>query len=285
MTQATCNTRRGWCAALVLAAGFVPVLVFPALAGAGGLPGPGAARSDIQRLVVIEAVQNGAVPAPLALAVAEVSSDFVPRTVGTSGAIGVMQLEPEVAESERGATREALWDPSTNVRLGLHYLSRLHGRYYGDWELALSHFRGGALLWRDGGYRAHDFTRDWVSRVMHHWRHYQRDPLVRAWIREARGAPRFAGGGIRWHAERRVPFASASLHPPCACERCWEGRWDRDGGWDRYCDERMVVQPLPSRRHRFNGGGARLSAIAGGGRPEVFRSGRWVAITGGTRFK
>ena len=282
MTHARDKSSLGWCAALVLATGLAPALVFPSLAGAGGLPVPGAARPDIQRLVVIEAVQNGVVPAPLALAVAEVSSDFVPRTVGTSGAIGIMQIDPAVAQNEFGIAVESLWDPASNVRLGLQYLSRLHSRYYGDWDLALSHFRGGSLHWMNGAYVPHDFTLDWLQRVMYHWRFYQREPLVRAWIREARGgAARFESGSVARYVERRVPYYDSARHWPCACERCWESHRQQA----HHCDERIVELPRPGGRYRFNGGSIRWSAIEGGGYSRGWRSGPWVAITGGTRFK
>lgn len=281
MTHAYDGRRRGWRAAIILAAGLVPALLFPTLAGAGGFPVSADTRAGIQRLVVNEAVANGTVPAPLALAVAEVSSDFVPRTVGSSGAIGVMQLDPAVATSEFGASVESLWDPATNVRLGLSYLARLHGRYYGDWELALSHYRGGHLHWTNGAYMPHEFTRDWLQRVMYHWRFYQREPLVRAWIREAHGTPRFAPDDTPRYVYYPDPYRDETSRWPCACERCWEShhRWARD------CYGRVVERPSPDGRFRFNGGGVRWTAIDGGGYSRGWRSGPWVAITGGTRFK
>ena len=279
MTRPQAGRRRGWRAALVLFAGLAPALIFPAVAGAGGLSGPGKARADVQRLIVTEAVRNGVVPAPLALAVAEVSSDFVPRTVGASGAIGVMQLDPVVARNEFEATEASLWDAATNVRLGLEYLSRLHRRYGGDWELALSHFHGGPLHWMDGGYRPHDFTRDWLQRVMYHWRHYQREPRVRAWIREARPhGSRFTASGIPRYVGRHVAYYEAVRRWPCACERCWQHRSQRL--WARHCDDRSVELPRPGDRHLFHGHGPRWSIPKGDA-----RSGPWVAITGATRFK
>lgn len=284
MIHARSTCCRGWRAAFILAAGFGPALAFPSLAAAGALPGALETRPEIQRLVVNEALANGTVPAPLALAVAEVSSDFVPRTVGTSGAMGIMQIDPAVAQSEFGITVESLWDPATNVRLGLQYLSRLHSRYYGDWELALSHFRGGPLHWTNGAYVPHDFTLDWLQRVMYHWRFYQREPLVRAWIREARGGgSRFTWSGVPRYHEPRVPYHHTHARWPCACERCWENRsqWQRA----RHCDDPIVELPRPGGRYRFNGGGIRWTAIEGGGWSPGYRSGPWVAITGGTRFK
>ena len=250
MTHARSTSCRGWRAALILAAGFAPALAFPSLASAGTVAGAPETRPEIQRLVVNEAVANGTIPAPLALAVAEVSSDFVPRTAGTSGAMGIMQIDPAVAQRELGITVESLWDPATNVRLGLQYLSRLHSRYYGDWELALSHFRGGPLHWVNGAYVPHDFTRDWLQRVMYHWRFYQREPLVRAWIGEARGdGSRFTWGGAPHYHESRAPYRHTSVRWPCACERCWENRGQRQRA--RHCDAPVVQLPRPGGRYRF----------------------------------
>ena len=286
MTHAYDGRRRGWTAAMILAAGLCPALLYPSPADAGVSvhSAPTHTRPEIQRLVVNEAITTGTVPAPLALAVAEVSSDFVPRTIGASGAIGVMQLDPEVAASELGSAADALWDPATNVRLGLRYLARLHGRYYGSWELALSHYRGGPLHWTDDGYVPHEYTRDWLQRVMYHWRFYQREPLVRAWIREARGGgSRFSWGGAPRYLEPRIPYRHTYVRWPCACERCWEHRNPQQRA--RHCDDAIAEPARPAKRIRFNGGRVRWAAPDGGGRSVGYRPGPWVAITGGTRFK
>ena len=81
------------------------------------------------------------------------------RTIGYSGTVGVMQLHPDVAKSEFGADADTLRDPATNIRLGLRWLARLHERYDEDWELALSHYRGGELAKDDGRHRAHTLHR------------------------------------------------------------------------------------------------------------------------------
>ena len=291
-------------AAAVLAAGLGPVFALPAVATAGIYIDPAAlAREDraaIQRLVVAEAVGNGTVPAPLALAVVDVESGFVPRTASASGAIGLMQILPATAKSELGADAEALWDPATNVRLGLRRLASLHDRYGGDWALALSHHRGGELAQVDGGYRAHDYTRAYVERVMDCWRRYQRDLLVRAWIREASGAPRFVADDTAWYAPR---YADRG-----AVVRDRTIRWhSADGGrrpdHQRYrhrhrvhdrraaegCDEMAAgggrFRGLPEPWYRFHGGG-RWWPVEGGPAPRSrFGGGRWVAVTGGPRFR
>ena len=105
-----------------------------------------------------------------------------------------MQILPATAKSEFGASAGTLWDPASNVRLGLRLTRPVFAdRYDGDWELALSHFRGGELPRESNGrYRAHDYTRAYVEQVMRCWRRYQRDrDGAGTWIREARGESRF----------------------------------------------------------------------------------------------
>ena len=293
-------------AALVLAVGLGPAAVLPALAAVATAAGdtfidPARLaqpdRGTVQRLVVTEAVRNGKVPAPLALAVVDVASDFVPRTVGSSGKVGLMQLLPAAAQREFGSEAEggALFDPATNVRLGLRRLARLHARYGGDWELALSHFRAGDLPQADGRYRGPDFSRAYVDRVTRCWRRYARDRLVRAWIREARGERRFVADDTfprarEWAALPRDPAINRGGE---ACEACVpydRGRFrahnrpcihDRTDGT---CTE-AAAPHRPGRAHRFHGGG-RWRAIEGTPAPG-FRHprARWVAVTGGTRFR
>lgn len=294
--QQSNGTRRGARgAALVLAAGLGPgAVVLPAPAAAAiDVERPGAVVEDqaaVQRLVVAEAVRNRAVPTSLALAVVEVESGFVPRTVGTSGAIGLMQILPAVAKHELAVEGEAdvdaLFDAVTNLRVGLGRLAHLHDRYGGDWELALSHFRGGELRRDAGRYHAHGYTQDYVARVMRCWRRYQRDPLVRAWIREASGAPRFVSDDTFSHVEDRVTQTGPAIR--------WEGAAvPVRPRHHRRVHERYLAGPcwetIPARGpngRRFGRGGGRRTAIEGAPFPAYrFGGGRWVAITGGPRFR
>ena len=253
--------------------------------GAPAWPGPWS-RTEVQRLVVTEAVSHGKVPAALALAVAEVESDFVPRTIGAGGAVGVMQLLPATAKSELGADVAALKDPATNVRLGLRWLARLHERYDGDWELALSHFRGGKLAQKDGRYRPHEYTRTYVRRVMRCWRNYERDLLVRAWIRDANGAPRFVAGGTGPRLEARTAGGWDShqwQHAHASYPHHHRHR-ERFRAAHHPCDEPAAWhEPAP---HRFNGGG-RWTAIEGTPSVRYRYEGPWVPVTGagGGRFR
>ena len=150
------------------------------------------AAPELQRLIVAEARATGVVPAALALAVAKEASDFNHRVVSATGGIGVLQIPPGTAAREYGLSADQLWDPVANVRVGLHYLSRLFWLYGGDWELALSHFRGGALPWHAGRYWPHDYTRAYVERVLRWWQFYRSDPLVQVQTRRFHLMPQFA---------------------------------------------------------------------------------------------
>jgi soluble lytic murein transglycosylase-like protein len=74
----------------------------------------------------------------LAFRLVELESGFNPRAVSRVGAIGLAQLMPSTAiQFDRSATRDKLYDPETNLRIGFRYLRRLISSYNGDVRLAL----------------------------------------------------------------------------------------------------------------------------------------------------
>jgi soluble lytic murein transglycosylase-like protein len=74
----------------------------------------------------------------LAFRLVRLESQFNPRAVSRVGAIGLAQLMPSTAvQFDRTVTREKLFDPETNLRIGFRYLRRLIGLYNGDVRLAL----------------------------------------------------------------------------------------------------------------------------------------------------
>jgi len=141
--------------------------VLAGLQGLGAATGEAASKAEIQDLVAREAQRNATVPASLALAVARVESNFNPKAHSDAGARGVMQIMPDTARGVFGVDPERLWQPRTNVRLGIRYMERLYRRYDGKWELALSHYNGGTLRGQGGDAVPHDYTRDYVQAVMH----------------------------------------------------------------------------------------------------------------------
>lgn len=73
----------------------------------------------------------------LAFRLVRLESGFNPRAISRVGAIGLAQLMPSTAvQFDRSVTRERLFDPETNVRIGFRYLRRLIGQY-DDVRLAL----------------------------------------------------------------------------------------------------------------------------------------------------
>ena len=78
-------------------------------------------------------------------------SDFKVRAVSSVGAVGLLQLMPSTAKTlERSVSRDELFNPATNLRLGLRYLRALLDQYEGNVHLALlAYNRGEDAVWRD----------------------------------------------------------------------------------------------------------------------------------------
>ena len=88
------------------------------------------------------------VPPHTVYAVMKSESDFDSAAVSSAGAVGLMQMTPATFD---WLTHEILfehlesgmlYDPETNIRYGVYYLSRLYDRY-GDWAVALAAYNAG----------------------------------------------------------------------------------------------------------------------------------------------
>ncbi len=121
----------------------------------------------------------------LALGIMRQESVYRQWALSPTGAIGLMQVMPRTGSKvaalmgDASYSPEVLEDPSTNVRYGVWYLSRLMERFGGAWPLAVASYNGGphnvsAWLrpWGDT-IRMDDFveqipfgeTRDYVKKV------------------------------------------------------------------------------------------------------------------------
>ncbi len=120
----------------------------------------------------------------LVAAIVEIESSFDPRVVSPRGAIGLMQIMPELADES------ALdpFDPRMNLELGARYFSRLLQRYGGNVELALAAYNAGpGAVDRFGGVPPYRETNRFVERVLKAYDGHQniaadigrRDRLVR----------------------------------------------------------------------------------------------------------
>jgi len=97
--------------------------------------------------VLMSAEQEQGLDALLALAVMEQESGFRPDAVGPGG-VGMMQINPAVGRSMAEELsiawkdRRTLFDPVTNVRIGVSYLVEMQARF-GKRELALTAYNMG----------------------------------------------------------------------------------------------------------------------------------------------
>lgn len=87
---------------------------------------PAAARSPYGAIISKYAKAYG-VPVDLAHAVVRIESNFNPKARGSAGEVGLMQIKPATARAMgyRGKVK-GLYDPETNIRYGMKYLSMAH---------------------------------------------------------------------------------------------------------------------------------------------------------------
>jgi soluble lytic murein transglycosylase-like protein len=75
-----------------------------------------------------------------------VESEFNPHAISSVGAVGLTQLMPATARYfDKNATREKLFEPRTNLRIGFRYLRSLITEYHGDVRLALLVYNRGPV--------------------------------------------------------------------------------------------------------------------------------------------
>lgn len=82
----------------------------------------------------------------LAFRVVRLESEFNPRAVSSVGALGLTQLMlPTARHFQPDVTREQLFQPKTNLRIGFRYLRALIKEYDGDVRLALLVYNRGPV--------------------------------------------------------------------------------------------------------------------------------------------
>jgi len=99
---------------------------------------------EYQQMVLDLSAQYGVDPR-LVAAVGFVESRWNPNTVGSHNDTGLMQILPSTAAwiaGRLGWSEYDLFDPWTNLTMGIWYLQALHGEY-GSWEKALAAYNGG----------------------------------------------------------------------------------------------------------------------------------------------
>jgi soluble lytic murein transglycosylase-like protein len=101
--------------------------------------------ADLAGTIVDVASAEGIDP-ELAFRLVKLESDFNVRATSPVGAIGLTQVMPATAKYfQKGITREMLYDPHTNLRIGFRYLRGLVNEYGGNVKLALLVYNRGPV--------------------------------------------------------------------------------------------------------------------------------------------
>lgn len=130
--------------------------------------GPDATATGAIRDMARDYASRNRVSPALVNAVIETESSYNPRAVSPRGAMGLMQLMPDVA---RGLGVENPFEPEENIRGGVTLLRRLLDKYRGDQRLALAAYNAGeGAVDRSGGVPDFPETRDYVERVISAYR-------------------------------------------------------------------------------------------------------------------
>jgi soluble lytic murein transglycosylase-like protein len=101
--------------------------------------------ADLATSIVDVARAEGIDP-ELAFRLVKLESDFNVHATSPVGALGLTQVMPSTAKYYvKGITREGLYDPNTNLRVGFRYLRGLVDEYHGDVKLALLVYNRGPV--------------------------------------------------------------------------------------------------------------------------------------------
>ena len=87
---------------------------------------------------IIDVAQAEGIDPELAFRLVKLESDFNVHATSPVGAVGLTQVMPSTARFyQKGITAERLYDPNTNLRIGLRYLRSLVTEYDGNMKTAL----------------------------------------------------------------------------------------------------------------------------------------------------
>jgi hypothetical protein len=123
-------------------------------------------KETIRKQLRAVALELGLDPS-LALSMARVESHFDPKRVSPKGAVGVLQVMPQFAWHEYSVSREWLFNPHVNIRVGLTWMRSLLNRFDQNLDLALAAYNAGASRVVNAGYTVPPIreTQDYVIKV------------------------------------------------------------------------------------------------------------------------
>jgi soluble lytic murein transglycosylase-like protein len=121
---------------------------------------------NLVELIFDEALRAGIDP-ELAFAIVRLESRFDPNAVSSVGAIGLVQVMPRTAVFyDSTLTRADLFDPATNLRIGLRFFRDLLERYEYDVRLALLAYNRGPQRVGDILARGGDPANGYADRIL-----------------------------------------------------------------------------------------------------------------------
>src|SRR3954453_12132324 len=95
---------------------------------------------------IVDVARAEGIDPELAFRLVKLESDFNAHATSPVGALGLTQVMPSTAKFYvKGVTREKLYDPSTNLRVGFRYLRGLVSEYHGNVKLALLVYNRGPV--------------------------------------------------------------------------------------------------------------------------------------------
>jgi soluble lytic murein transglycosylase-like protein len=122
--------------------------------------------AELAEVIFDEALRAGIDP-DLAFEIVRIESRFDPRAVSSVGAIGLAQVMPRTAALyDSTITRDELFDPVTNLRIGFRFFRQLLERYDYDLRLALLAYNRGPQRVGDILARGGDPGNGYASRIM-----------------------------------------------------------------------------------------------------------------------
>ncbi len=120
-------------------------------------------KDQVEKLVS-EASGHSGVDVNLIRSVMHQESGFKPCALSTAGAMGLMQIMPETAET---LGLDDPFDPAKNVEAGAKYLKSMLDRYQGDVSMALGAYNAGpGRVDKAGGVPPIPETIDYVTKVL-----------------------------------------------------------------------------------------------------------------------
>lgn len=122
--------------------------------------------AQLAELIYDEALRAGIEPG-LAFEIVRIESRFNPKAVSSVGAIGLVQVMPRTAVLyDSTLTRDDLFDPATNLRIGFRFFRDLLERYDYDLRLALLAYNRGPQRVGDILARGGDPANGYANRIL-----------------------------------------------------------------------------------------------------------------------